>query len=106
MIRRPPSSTLFPYTTLFRSVSFGWGKPPRSQCSDRILVKTKPDGFNCSQNFHTAPHIKRGFDCDGSLDFLFPRSPRVKRIGVIENLRRLYGSIVDRRRISDVNTLG
>src|SRR5207245_10198160 len=23
MIRRPPSSTLFPYTTLFRSVSFG-----------------------------------------------------------------------------------
>src|SRR5437870_9097278 len=69
MIRRPPSSTLFPYTTLFRSVSFGWGKPPRSQCSDRILVKTKPDGFNCSQNFHTAPHIKRGFDCDGSLDF-------------------------------------
>src|SRR2546430_4525144 len=33
MIRRPPRSTLFPYTTLFRSVSFGfatrkqWVKP-------------------------------------------------------------------------------
>src|SRR5437879_11037309 len=31
MIRRPPISTLFPYTTLFRSIrypasSFGWGK--------------------------------------------------------------------------------
>src|SRR3712207_7813029 len=25
MIRRPPRSTLFPYTTLFRSVAFGWG---------------------------------------------------------------------------------
>src|SRR5690242_20779932 len=24
MIRRPPRSTLFPYTTLFRSVSLGW----------------------------------------------------------------------------------
>src|SRR2546426_3824503 len=26
MIRRPPRSTLFPYTTLFRSVARGWGK--------------------------------------------------------------------------------
>src|SRR2546429_2854059 len=24
MIRRPPRSTLFPYTTLFRSLTFGW----------------------------------------------------------------------------------
>src|SRR3712207_7417311 len=24
MIRRPPRSTLFPYTTLFRSISFDW----------------------------------------------------------------------------------
>src|SRR2546430_17482047 len=24
MIRRPPRSTLFPYTTLFRSLSFAW----------------------------------------------------------------------------------
>src|SRR3989442_2895715 len=26
MIRRPPRSTLFPYTTLFRSVGFTWNK--------------------------------------------------------------------------------
>src|SRR3712207_7209578 len=26
MIRRPPRSTLFPYTTLFRSVQRGWGR--------------------------------------------------------------------------------
>src|SRR2546423_7770962 len=25
MIRRPPRSTLFPYTTLFRSMEFWWG---------------------------------------------------------------------------------
>src|SRR3989454_8964443 len=28
MIRRPPRSTLFPYPTLFRSLSGGDGKPP------------------------------------------------------------------------------
>src|SRR2546427_7553526 len=27
MIRRPPRSTLFPYTTLFRSLSAVWGSP-------------------------------------------------------------------------------
>src|SRR5438034_3008447 len=32
MIRRPPRSTLFPYTTLFRSVGFGvGGAPSRAQ---------------------------------------------------------------------------
>jgi len=25
MIRRPPRSTLFPYTTLFRSIEYAWG---------------------------------------------------------------------------------
>src|SRR5437867_7394437 len=29
MIRRPPSSTLFPYTPLFRSVSSGYPRYPR-----------------------------------------------------------------------------
>src|SRR2546425_7409192 len=31
MIRRPPRSTLFPYTTLFRSVSSGAKKDPRKE---------------------------------------------------------------------------
>src|SRR5256885_8590200 len=33
MIRRPPRSTLFPYTTLFRSLSQG---PPRQARPDRV----------------------------------------------------------------------
>src|SRR3712207_7973421 len=33
MIRRPPRSTLFPYTTLFRSRGAGTGKPPMSDVS-------------------------------------------------------------------------
>src|SRR2546425_11691164 len=32
MIRRPPRSTLFPYTTLFRSVHFGLGCRVRAHC--------------------------------------------------------------------------
>src|SRR3989442_8941700 len=31
MIRRPPRSTLFPYTTLFRSVAEAQGPPPRDR---------------------------------------------------------------------------
>src|SRR3989454_6314952 len=31
MIRRPPRSTLFPYTTLFRSIDVGLGPPPAVQ---------------------------------------------------------------------------
>src|SRR2546426_12188441 len=38
MIRRPPRSTLFPYTTLFRSTTLRWGRrrgavPRREPCS-------------------------------------------------------------------------
>src|SRR5260370_13211239 len=35
MIRRPPRSTLFPYTTLFRSISDAW------QCEDVFLTGWK-----------------------------------------------------------------
>src|SRR2546429_4675338 len=41
MIRRPPRSTLFPYTTLFRSGSFGsfelW-QPPSSYANEPVLT--------------------------------------------------------------------
>src|SRR5256885_6228912 len=35
MIRRPPRSTLFPYTTLFRSVAGGTGQPGGRVATDR-----------------------------------------------------------------------
>src|SRR3712207_8142638 len=37
MIRRPPRSTLFPYTTLFRS-SAGWRKEPSNEAQGRGLA--------------------------------------------------------------------
>src|SRR2546426_1941937 len=39
MIRRPPRSTLFPYTTLFRSVIFSDGLPHRVQLRRSFLQK-------------------------------------------------------------------
>src|SRR5690242_7688368 len=36
MIRRPPRSTLFPYTTLFRSI------PARARCASRVRLRTVP----------------------------------------------------------------
>src|SRR2546427_7409162 len=35
MIRRPPRSTLFPYTTLFRSLRPGLAAEPRGRCTGR-----------------------------------------------------------------------
>src|SRR2546430_5135986 len=37
MIRRPPRSTLFPYTTLFRSVNIA-AQPNKTNSTDEILV--------------------------------------------------------------------
>src|SRR5258707_8537895 len=39
MIRRPPRSTLFPYTTLFRSISTGRRVIGRNDCRNGILHK-------------------------------------------------------------------
>src|SRR5437899_3413562 len=42
MIRRPPRSTLFPYTTLFRSVFFG-KPPPTPVAAATRLTRHRPD---------------------------------------------------------------
>src|SRR2546422_7303604 len=41
MIRRPPRSTLFPYTTLFRSAPRGEGVETGWEPSDRVVAKVK-----------------------------------------------------------------
>src|SRR2546430_8911043 len=50
MIRRPPRSTLFPYTTLFRSQRHAWRAEahPRRQ---RLRVEVHPD---CRSEEHTS----------------------------------------------------
>src|SRR5262249_60988599 len=40
MIRRPPRSTLFPYTTLFRSEGFPFiQEPPSGDLQERVLIR-------------------------------------------------------------------
>src|SRR5256885_12478972 len=47
MIRRPPRSTLFPYTTLFRSLEDGQGRSRR--VSQQDCRETKADGPGAHQ---------------------------------------------------------
>src|SRR5690349_22773663 len=42
MIRRPPRSTLFPYTTLFRSRAAGASAPPRAHGQARYAGAARP----------------------------------------------------------------
>src|SRR5690242_21736075 len=53
MIRRPPRSTLFPYTTLFRSVDTDrrappWCRRPGSACSDRKSTRLNSSHMSIS----------------------------------------------------------
>src|SRR2546426_3430403 len=41
MIRRPPRSTLFPYTTLFRSTRPAWGLKTGDEAAQRSQVKER-----------------------------------------------------------------
>src|SRR2546422_2939778 len=47
MIRRPPRSTLFPYTTLFRSVNLGSHPGPKRHC--RIFTPVGRGGIQRSR---------------------------------------------------------
>src|SRR5258708_12677065 len=50
MIRRPPRSTLFPYTTLFRSNSAS----PASRCPDELVTKPRRSRRNTRSEEHTS----------------------------------------------------
>src|SRR2546427_5491848 len=50
MIRRPPRSTLFPYTTLFRSIVIEVRDDGRGMNRERILQKARERGMDVSDN--------------------------------------------------------
>src|SRR3989449_2647562 len=52
MIRRPPRSTLFPYTTLFRSNVAHWGKRTLA-----YAVKAKDTGYYVVAQFEAAAEL-------------------------------------------------
>src|SRR5260221_5344681 len=49
MIRRPPRSTLFPYTTLFRSLSRGCGDGAEIDVAGDVLQPRKKEGIGVSE---------------------------------------------------------
>src|SRR3989449_7871666 len=56
MIRRPPRSTLFPYTTLFRSIRFS------PSGSVTVLMGTKNQGQGHETTFKQILHERLGLD--------------------------------------------
>src|SRR2546427_13309461 len=71
MIRRPPRSTLFPYTTLFRSLLDATVQPLVLEVEDRIVV---PDG-----RLDEALRVARG----RGIHDLQPRGVEERRLGVL-----------------------
>src|SRR3989442_6070407 len=66
MIRRPPRSTLFPYTTLFRSLAAAFGDPETDQLAvrrgDPPVHRRRPVGAQGRSEEHTSelqsrPHL-------------------------------------------------
>src|SRR5947208_7098251 len=58
MIRRPPRSTLFPYTTLFRSKpgnkQSNWSNPTRSKMNSWASCRTSCAGIHLRSEEHTS----------------------------------------------------
>src|SRR5689334_24663242 len=54
MIRRPPRSTLFPYTTLFRSGSISSARVNDVPCPGTCVFTRKPDGGPPRSEEHTS----------------------------------------------------
>src|SRR3712207_8137969 len=69
MIRRPPRSTLFPYTTLFRSTGLGEDLGP---VSDRVSFHEL-----CYRPGYLFAALRRWFDRVGVVSFLDRKSTRL-----------------------------
>src|SRR5215813_13161881 len=97
MIRRPPRSTLFPYTTLFRPPSIARGIPTARRPSDRRRagrVESRALGVEGRSEEHTSelqsrPHLV----CRLLLEKKNPRAPE---------RRRRFSIIADRSARADV----
>src|SRR2546421_9068076 len=62
MIRRPPRSTLFPYTTLFRSPTRGRAPALRAEA-----VRTRPPARSRLARAQASDRSRRGFDTGATL---------------------------------------
>src|SRR2546425_11737756 len=87
MIRRPPRSTLFPYTTLFRSVI-------RGDLHEPIIFIGKDDGRRMSRREKPKRHVFGYFTVEHCDEFSRPRRIAEACIDVLEQaLRNLSGYV-------------
>src|SRR2546425_3539718 len=98
MIRRPPRSTLFPYTTLFRSVSRPRSARPSPPCCNGSMDRY-PSSDGKSEEAHDVVRATRSEEHTSelqSLAYLVCRlllEKKKKKRTTIENRIRLYKSI-------------
>ena len=116
MIRRPPRSTLFPYTTLFRSYYNGTtfhrvipgfmiqGGDPNSKSDDRSMHGMGGPGYNIKAEFNSKKH-KRGIvsmarsqdpDSAGSQFFVV-----VKDAPFLDGQYTVFGEVVEGMDVAD-----
>src|SRR5690349_23869061 len=102
MIRRPPRSTLFPYTTLFRSIFYVSGPEPMVEAFEKMMLgmgipeaHLKRDYFRSEE--HTSElQSRRDLVCRLLLEKKNHDSstPRPARLGEHSNCRCLAVSVV------------
>src|SRR3989441_6855642 len=85
MIRRPPRSTLFPYTTLFRSKIDGRNRETAAQQIDESLRRLQTDRIDLMQ-FHEVIRMtdpERVFGTDGALEAVLAaqRAGKIRYVG-------------------------
>src|SRR5258708_35859427 len=87
MIRRPPRSTLFPYTTLFRSLRDIARVFP---VVDVLLGQVKPDRAVALRSVGAGARARRDVGAGG----VIVAGPTMRRGAIVDN--RAYTSLVDR----------
>src|SRR2546430_10769267 len=88
MIRRPPRSTLFPYTTLFRSMFGAQASGPRYPGIDDLLTKASAA--------YTRPEQKTVYDQIN--DLLYQTAPSIPTYWLVNPIaysKRLTGMVQD-----------
>src|SRR5256885_7871236 len=79
MIRRPPRSTLFPYTTLFRSISERQSSRHRADCDGGRFAHLRQRGENERSEEHTS---ELQSPCNLVCRLLLEKKKKVKHITI------------------------
>src|SRR5437899_10780514 len=98
MLRRPPRSTLFPYTTLFRSRHERVRGPDVHESVDRVAVSRELDPDARAMPAHSDVQVRPRLRLESGIADLVARLPQVRSVGKqLEQRRRAPGAAQVRR---------